>query len=185
MAENIPFLNMMARRVVETVVSRGGTAETAMPSVMVAYSLSTIMTGAIFYLTGWFRLGQLLHFFPRHVIIGCIGGFGVFLLITAVEVSTGLTMSDMGLLKAMQALFSDFVLSPPLPPLLLRRCGRYSVNCSCHSLLTPLYMMVIPVAFYGILWFTGTDIEDARHDGWLFARPPPTHFLDMWALFDF
>lgn len=59
MAENIPFLNMMARRVVETVVSRGGTAETAMPSVMVAYSLSTIMTGAIFYLTGWFRLGQV------------------------------------------------------------------------------------------------------------------------------
>lgn len=50
---------------------------------------------------------QLLHLFPRHVIIGCIGGFGVFLLITALEISTGLTMGDMGLSEAFQTLFSE------------------------------------------------------------------------------
>lgn len=59
MAENIPFLNVIARNIVEIVVSKGGTADSAMPSVVVAYSLSTIMTGAAFYLTGWFQLGQV------------------------------------------------------------------------------------------------------------------------------
>lgn len=59
MAENIPFLRMIARGVVNVVVSKGGTAESAMPSVMVAYSLSTIMTGVAFSLTGWFQLGQV------------------------------------------------------------------------------------------------------------------------------
>lgn len=41
------------------------------------------------------------------MIIGCIGGFGVFLLITAVEISTGLTMSDMSLSEAFHTLFSE------------------------------------------------------------------------------
>lgn len=59
MAENIPFLNVIARGVVEIVVSKGGTAESAMPSVMVAYAMSTIMTGVAFGLIGWFQLGQV------------------------------------------------------------------------------------------------------------------------------
>lgn len=59
MAENIPFLNAIARGVVETVVSKGGTADSAIPSVMVAYALSTVFTGVAFYLTGFFKLGQV------------------------------------------------------------------------------------------------------------------------------
>jgi MFS superfamily sulfate permease-like transporter len=28
------------------------------------------------------RLGSLVGFFPRHILVGCIGGVGVFLIIT-------------------------------------------------------------------------------------------------------
>ncbi|CAN0356227.1 unnamed protein product [Discosporangium mesarthrocarpum] len=107
MAENIPFLNVMASGIIRVVVSDGASAESAMPSVMVAYALSTMLVGLMFYTTGCLKLGQVLHFFPRHVILGCIGGFGVFLLVTALEISTGVAVSGMGFLKATRALFSE------------------------------------------------------------------------------
>jgi SulP family sulfate permease len=46
------------------------------------------LTGLTFFLLGFFRLGSLLGFFPRHILVGCIGGVGVFLIITGLNVST-------------------------------------------------------------------------------------------------
>ncbi|CAN0056367.1 unnamed protein product, partial [Choristocarpus tenellus] len=59
MAENIPFLNVIASGVVREVVVKGGSIESALPSVMVAYALSTFVTGVVFYITGWLKLGQV------------------------------------------------------------------------------------------------------------------------------
>jgi SulP family sulfate permease len=36
----------------------------------------------------YFQLGKLIHFFPRHVLLGCIGGVGGFLLTTAIEANS-------------------------------------------------------------------------------------------------
>jgi SulP family sulfate permease len=33
-------------------------------------------------LLGALRLGSLIGFFPRHILVGCIGGVGLFLMIT-------------------------------------------------------------------------------------------------------
>ncbi len=44
----------------------------------------------MFFLLGFFRLGSLLGFFPRHILVGCIGGVGVFLILTGLNVSTRL-----------------------------------------------------------------------------------------------
>ena len=38
--------------------------------------------GITFFLLGAFKLGGLVGFFPRHILVGCIGGVGVFLIIT-------------------------------------------------------------------------------------------------------
>ena len=35
-----------------------------------------------------FKLGNAVYFFPRYVIVGCIGGIGVFVTQTGMEVST-------------------------------------------------------------------------------------------------
>ena len=42
---------------------------------------------------GHFGAGRYIHFFPRHIIVGVIGGFGCFLFITALEISTNLVGS--------------------------------------------------------------------------------------------
>lgn len=48
------------------------------------------MSGLAFFLLGYLRLGAFIEFFPRVVLVGCIGGVGAFLLITGVEVCAGL-----------------------------------------------------------------------------------------------
>jgi MFS superfamily sulfate permease-like transporter len=55
------------------------------------------LTGLAFFLLGFFRLGSLLGFFPRHILVGCIGGVGVFLIITGLNVSTRLQDDDFSL----------------------------------------------------------------------------------------
>jgi SulP family sulfate permease len=45
------------------------------------------MTGVAFYVLGALKLGSLIGFFPRHILVGTIGGVGWFLVATGIEVS--------------------------------------------------------------------------------------------------
>lgn len=58
-----------------------------MPTILITVCISTILNGTLFYLVGYFRLGYILHFFPRHVILGMTFGFGIFLLLTSLQVN--------------------------------------------------------------------------------------------------
>jgi sulfate permease, SulP family len=55
------------------------------------------LAGLTFFLLGFFRLGSLIGFFPRHILVGCIGGVGVFLIITGLNVSTRLQEDEFSL----------------------------------------------------------------------------------------
>lgn len=55
------------------------------------------VSGVTFFLLGFFRLGSLLGFFPRHILVGCIGGVGVFLITTGLNVSTRVQDDDFSL----------------------------------------------------------------------------------------
>ena len=55
------------------------------------YSILTcICEGLVFFLLGYLRLGAFIEFFPRVVLVGCIGGVGAFLVLTGVQVCAGL-----------------------------------------------------------------------------------------------
>lgn len=55
------------------------------------------LPGVSFFLLGFFRLGSLLGFFPRHILVGCIGGIGVFLIITGLNISARLQDDEFSL----------------------------------------------------------------------------------------
>lgn len=57
-----------------------------MPTVMATICFSTLLNGLAFYIVGYLKFGYILHYFPRHVILGMTLGFGVFLLSTALQV---------------------------------------------------------------------------------------------------
>lgn len=103
MAENIPFIHTMALGVYESMKSSHSMDEVSpssptspsltlphltqiMPTILITICLSTILNGLAFYLVGYFKFGYILHFFPRHVILGMTFGFGIFLLLTGFQV---------------------------------------------------------------------------------------------------
>ena len=88
MIEVVPFFHKMAF----TIMHRVGEdrPRTIVATTILSYSLSAILTGLVFWLMGQCRLGSLIGFFPRHILIGCIGGVGFFLIIT---VCRSLTLS--------------------------------------------------------------------------------------------
>src|SRR5436190_10563060 len=59
-------------------------------TVITAYAISSILTGVIFFLMGVCRFGYIVGFIPRHILIGCIGGVGWFLIATGFEVTARL-----------------------------------------------------------------------------------------------
>ena len=49
---------------------------------LAAFALSSVLTGLSFFLLGALKLGVVVGFFPRHILVGCIGGIGIFLIQT-------------------------------------------------------------------------------------------------------
>lgn len=55
----------------------------ALSLIVIALELIIIYTsGLSFFLLGALKLGALVGFFPRHILVGCIGGVGAFLIET-------------------------------------------------------------------------------------------------------
>ena len=88
MIEVVPFFHKMAYTILGEVSAEN--PKSVMATVIASYALSSILTGIIFLLLGALRLGDLVSFFPRSILLGCIGGVGVFLFLTGIEVSAGL-----------------------------------------------------------------------------------------------
>jgi SulP family sulfate permease len=93
MAENIPFIHTMCLSIHDALHTTH-TVKEMLPTILVTICLSTIFNGVLFYIFGALKLGNVLHFFPRHVILGMTGGFGVFLILCAVESTTGIILAD-------------------------------------------------------------------------------------------
>ena len=84
MVENIPFLHIIALQAIEV----QGQGVDTFSTVFVAFALSSVVVGIFFYILGKFKLGNAVYYFPKHVIVGCIGGIGIFIFRTGVEVAT-------------------------------------------------------------------------------------------------
>lgn len=97
MAENIPFVHTLALGIMNS-FPLTAPHDHLFPTVLAAVCLSTIINGLLFFIVGYLKLGNTLHFFPRHVILGMTAGFGVFLLLTAFEISTSIAVAEVSLI---------------------------------------------------------------------------------------
>lgn len=100
----------------------------------------------------------------------CIGGVGIFLIETGLEVSRGLKEEGFQYDLATLRLFFD---SPHnvilwLLPLLLAVLLRVITHFYHHQLIFPAYFMVIPVIFYIIVAIGGWSFAELREWGWVF-----------------
>lgn len=160
-------------------------------TVVVAYSLSTLLTGLVFLLLGYLKLGNLLQFFPRHILvslqindqIGTIGGIGVFLIITGLQVTTGL-IADLSNATRFFAGNELFLWSVPFMLAILLKLLQTQFK---HQLFIPCFYAVLPLFFYILVFTIGIDLESLRSQGWLFtlSTGQSTQFYTYWTYFDF
>ena len=75
-----PFFHNLAGEITQILGEENTSA--VISTTIAAFSLSAILTGLTFFILGYLRLGIIIGFFPRHILVGCIGGVGVFLIQT-------------------------------------------------------------------------------------------------------
>lgn len=170
--ENVPFYHALAG----IVIAEQGYGPEALSTLFFLFGLSSVATGILFLGLGCAGLGKVLHYFPSHVLIGFIGGIGVFIIIASVGVLTGeefrfsaeglgLFVSDFGLLAPTLAF--EIVLRT-LMVLLTDKSGK-----PLFGLLAPFYFLSIVPVFYIGLFFLGIDMDEATNRGYLFPSASP------------
>jgi len=179
MVENVPFCLELARIVMNEQSDENDTTST----LFFLFGVSSVLVGLVFYSLGRLEMGRIVYFFPSHVLVGCIGGIGMFITATAIEVSTNTTFSFTihGLKDSVVSHFN--LLLPVLAFEIALRLCMYATKGQ-YSLLPPVFYCLITPVFYFILYVFGVDIVVAEDAGYFFPPIRSTGSVFSWSLFD-
>ncbi|KLO11977.1 sulfate anion transporter [Schizopora paradoxa] len=168
MIEVVPFFHIIAASITKEL----GEAHKAeiISTTIAAFALSSILTGLSFFLLGYLRLGVVIGFFPRHILVGCIGGVGVFLIQTGLAVCARMDDDDFSYTFEALKLFTtnSHILLLWVPAFGLAVLLRLITSRFHHQLVFPLYFLAIPAVFYIVVASAKLDITSLRHSGWIF-----------------
>ena len=184
MIEVVPFFHNMASTIMVNVGE--GKPKTVLATTILSYSASSVLTGIVFFIMGNCKLGALIGFFPRHILIGCIGGVGFFLVATGLEVSARLEGNFHYDLNTLKTLVDPSKLPLWLIPLALAWSlfgVKYFVR---HSLTDATFFISIIVMFYAVVTAVPElHLETLRTAGWVFEAPaagvPWYHFYSLYG----
>ncbi|KAF1924423.1 sulfate transporter family protein [Didymella exigua CBS 183.55] len=185
MIEVVPFFHKMAYSIMERM--EGESPEAIMATTITSYCLSSILTGLIFLALGGFKLGTLVSFFPRHILIGCIGGVGFFLCVTGIEVSARIEGNLNYDLATLQRLFSADTWYLWIIPLVLAISIMLMQRMVKSPFVLPAFFVLIFATFYVFVkGIFRVDLEDARNAGWIFEQPEAgVKFYRFYSYFKF
>jgi sulfate permease, SulP family len=184
MIEVVPFMHKMAF----TVLRRVGedNSRSVLATTILAYAMSSVLTGIVFFVMGACRIGSLIGFFPRHILIGCIGGVGFFLVVTGLEVSARLDGNLNYDLPTLQKLFQPDTIFLWAIPLGLALTLMITQRFVKSNFLVGAYFMSVALLFYFFKFALGFPIEMLRDHGWVFDAPPAGNpWYHFYTLYDF
>jgi len=154
MVENAPFCQALTYIVVET----QGYGKEALSTLFFLFGLASVIVGSTFYLLGRYQLGKVLYFFPTHVLVGCIGGIGIFIGNTGVEVNANASFPAFLETDKLHLLLIVFAFEAGLR--LLTYWTKDETGQSRYPLLSPIYFILITPVFYGFMYILGKDFDD-------------------------
>ena len=175
------FLSTMATHI----AGRASDPASVVPTTLVTLALATSLLGVVVYALGRLRLAKLVSYLPMPVVGGYLAFIGFFCFEAGVGLAIGEDVSSLGdLAKAFNArgalLASPAIAGGALLAVVAKKAETWWA--------LPLAIVLMPLGFYGCLWFSGTAVADAQQAGWL-AKPRPGEqatgrFWDVWALYD-
>jgi hypothetical protein len=167
MVENIGFTKELAA----VAISHQGYGIDTLATLMVMFGLASTLVGVVFYLLGRFQLGRIVYFFPMHVLIGLIGGIGILLCKTGLEVTIADALSIPNLMHSWRL----WIVIVGLEVLLrvLEWVTSDSKGKPRFTLLAPLFFCMITPLFYLALLVVRVPVSLADEAGYFF--PPMVH----------
>jgi sulfate permease, SulP family len=167
--EVVPFFHSMAATI--TSIVGEDKPDAVIATTITSFALSSMLTGLVFYMMGRFQLGYIIGFIPRHILIGCIGGVGWFLVATGFEVSARLGEFRYDL-ETVRRLFEPETLLLWLIPLSLAVLLFVLQRKIVSRYFLPAYILCIPLVFYFIvLSMDSLSPQHLRETGWIFEAP--------------
>jgi SulP family sulfate permease len=137
-----------------------------------AYAIISILTGLVFFLMGVCRFGYIVGFIPRHILIGCIGGVGWFLVATGFEITARLDGNlnyDGRTLRKLFQLDTLFLWLIPFILAIFLVCSQKKITSKYYL---PTFILTIPAVFYFFVFaIDELDPTDLHRKGWLFDGP--------------
>lgn len=185
MIEVVPFFHSMtATLIVEIGEDK---PHSVIATTILAFALSSIVTGLVFFTLGYARLGSLVGFFPRHILVGCIGGVGWFLMVTGLEVSSRINGNIEYNLDTLYFLFNGITLLKWTVPLGLALILVFTQKYTHHPLLVPGYFIGVFALFHLVVVLVpNLSFQDVRDAGWLFQGPTTSEpWWYFYTLYDF
>lgn len=172
--EVVPFFHSMAGTITSIVGEENPDAVIA--TTIFCFCFSSLITGAVFFGMGALKFGYLVGFIPRHILIGCIGGVGWFLVQTGFEVSARLEGSFHYDLETLRLLFRPDTVplwTIPLGLAILLFVLSRSNKLKDNNYVLPAFISLEPMIF----WFFVTALDSLQPDplrekGWIFEAPP-------------
>ncbi|KAF2430527.1 hypothetical protein EJ08DRAFT_588970 [Tothia fuscella] len=185
MIEVVPFFHKMAYMILAQLGDDN--PQVVMATVITSYALSSILTGIIFLLLGLFRLGDLVSFFPRSILLGCIGGVGVFLFLTGVEVSAGLDSNMDWDMDTLQRLIYPSTLVLWIIPLVFALLLMLIRHFLKHPVVMPAFFIALTGIFYIVFAaLPNVSLQDLQDHGWVFAAPgKDVPFYNFYSYYNF
>ncbi|KAI1159088.1 sulfate transporter family-domain-containing protein [Nemania serpens] len=182
--EVVPFFHSMAATI--TAIVGEDKPDAVIATTITSFAISSMLTGIVFYLMGRFNLGYIVGFIPRHILIGCIGGVGWFLVATGFEVSARLGEFKYDLETARRLIQTDTLPLWLIPlALALVLFGLQRKVTSRYFL--PAYILSIPFVFYFVVLSSDSlSPGNLRRKGWIFEAPEAGQpWWYFWTLYKF
>ncbi|KAK3111000.1 hypothetical protein LTR53_014159 [Teratosphaeriaceae sp. CCFEE 6253] len=184
MIEVVPFFHKMTYMI----MNRMGTdrPDALIATVITSYAMSSIITGIVFFALGSAKLGTLVNFFPHSILTGCIGGVGIFLFLTGVEVSARLSGNLEPTKEVLDQLIDPGTVALWLPPLALAIILLVIRRYKDPPWLVPAYYIAITAIFYLITTAVPSiNMDDLRRGGWVFQAPGAKPFYNFYSYYKF
>ncbi|TIB85653.1 hypothetical protein E3Q06_01840 [Wallemia mellicola] len=183
--ETVPFFHIL----VDIIERNTKDTHEIIATTMISFALSSIFVGLTFFLLGKMRLGSFIGFFPRHILVGSIGGVGVFLIETGLEITAGLNNEGFSYSWAtFNHLFTNLrVFTQWFPGLILAIVLRTLTHFFTHPLVTPMFLVCIPIVFYIIVLSAQLPLDKLRDLNWIFdvGEGADVPFYRFYTYFDF
>ena len=155
------ILAAMAASIFGSLAASG--AEERLATILVGIAVTTLLTGAVLWALGFFRLGGLVRYIPYPVVGGFLAGTGWLLVVGSFSVMANGPLT----LSGMQALLQPAQLVLWVPGVLLALVLLIGSRRAQHFLTIPAILVAAFVLFYLVLPALGLSIDEAANRGLL------------------